>query len=147
MSAQVSCPARIFSDMTQRLTMRVSLAALLVVLVVPAAHAAEPATPKNAAQWCKAWKSGGELSQFAVLYPGGLGYAKTFEQKRGNGLAKKNLFGRCVSLTAQKLAAAKAAVTGELSLASRCKADLARAGSAYSNVGRCVSDRGRQITP
>ena len=70
-----------------------------------------------------------------MLYPGGLGFAKTFEQKRGNGLAKKNLFGRCVSLTAKKLAAAKAAVAGDASLAARCKADLARSGSAYSNVG------------
>ena len=61
-----------------------------------------------------------------MLYPGGLGYAKTFEQKRGNGLAKKNLFGRCVSLTAKKLAAAKAAAAGETLYASRCKADLAR---------------------
>ena len=148
MSAQVSRSARVFSGMARKLTTGIPLALLLVVLLVPAALAAESATPKNAAQWCKAWKSGAELSQLAVLYPGGLGYAKTFEQKRGNGLAKKNLFGRCVSLTAKKLAAAnKAAVAGETSLASRCKADLARAGSVYSNVGRCVSDQGRQIRP
>jgi hypothetical protein len=120
---------------------------LLVLLAVPTALAAESATPKNAAQWCTAWKNGTDLGQFAVLYPGGLGYAKTFEQKRGNGLAKKNLFGRCVSLTATKLAAAKAAAAGEASTSSRCKADLARGGSAYSSVGRCVSDGGRSIRP
>jgi len=133
--------------MARKLTLRTPVLVLLVVLLVPAAHAAEPATPKNAAQWCKAWKSGVELTQFGVLYPGGLGFAKTFEQKRGNGLAKLNLFGRCVSLTAKKLAAAQAAVAGDASPAARCKADLARSGSAYRNVGQCVSDRGRQVRP
>jgi hypothetical protein len=134
--------------MARKLTLRTPLALLLLaVLLVPAAHAAESATPKNAAQWCKAWKSGAELSQFGVLYPGGLGYAKTFELKRGHGLAKQNLFGRCVSLTAKKLAAAQAAVARDASLAARCKADLSRSGSVYSNVGRCVSDRGRQVRP
>ena len=126
----------------------IALTIVLVLLAVPTALAAESATPKNAAQWCTAWKNGTDLGQFAVLYPGGLGYAKTFEQQRGNGLAKKNLFGRCVSLTAQKLAVAhKAAAAREISTSSRCKADLARAGSAYSSVGRCVSDGGRQLRP
>ena len=115
---------------------------LLVLLAVPTALAAESATPKNAAQWCTAWKNGTDLGQFAVLYPGGLGYAKTFEQKRGNGLAKKNLFGRCVSLTATKLAAAKAAVAGEVSTSSRCKADIARGGSAYSRRRKMRVGRG-----
>ena len=126
----------------------IALTIVLVLLAVPTALAAESATPKNAAQWCTAWKNGTDLGQLAVLYPGGLGYAKTFEQKRGNGLAKKNLFGRCVSLTAKKLAAAnKAAAAGELSTSSRCKADIARGASAYSSVGRCVSDGGRSIRP
>ena len=126
----------------------IALTLLLVLLAVPTALAAESATPKNAAQWCTAWKNGTDLGQLAVLYPGGLGYAKTFEQKRGNGLAKKNLFGRCVSLTAKKLAAAnKAAAAGEISTSSRCKADIARGGSAYSSVGRCVSDGGRLLRP
>ena len=124
----------------------IALTIVLVLLAVPTALAAESATPKNAAQWCTAWKNGTDLGQLAVLYPGGLGYAKTFEQKRGNGLAKKNLFGRCVSLTAKKLAAAnKAAAAGELSTSSRCKVDIARGGSAY--VGRCVSDGGRLLRP
>jgi hypothetical protein len=129
------------------MTPRLAIIVLLVFVAVPAAHAAESATPKNAAQWCKAWENGGELAQFATLYPGGLGFAKTFEQTRGNGLAKKNLLGRCVSLTAQKLAAAKAAAARGASTSSPCKADLARAGSAYSNVGRCVSDGGRLVRP
>lgn len=134
--------------MARKLTLRAPVVLLLlVVLSVPAAHAAESAMPKNAAQWCKAWRSGVELSQFGVLYPGGLGYAKTFELKRGNGLAKQNLFGRCVSLTAKKLAAAQAAAAGDASLAARCKTDLAHSGSVYANVGRCVSDRGRQVRP
>ena len=126
----------------------IALTLLLVLLAVPTALAAESATPKNAAQWCTAWKHGTDLGQFAVLYPGGLGYAKTFEQQRDNGLAKKNLFGRCVSLTAKKLAAAnKAAAAGEISTSSRCKADTARGGSAYSTVGGCVSDGGRLLRP
>ena len=126
----------------------IALTVLLVLLAVPTALAAESATPKNAAQWCTAWKNGTDLGQLAVLYPGGLGYPKTFEQTRGNRLAKKNLFGRCVSLTAKKLAAAnKAAAAGELSTSSRCKADITRGGSAYSSVGRCVSDGGRLLRP
>ncbi len=121
---------------------------VLVLVVVPTVAAAPPAaSPKNAAQWCKAWRAGGETARFAVVYPGNLGFAKTFESKRGNGLAKTNLFGRCVSLTAMKLAAAPAAAAAESSVTSRCKAELARAGSAYQSVGRCVSDRGRQIRP
>jgi hypothetical protein len=130
------------------MTPRLAIILLLVFVAVPAAHAAESTTPKNAAQWCTAWKNGNELGQFTTLYPGGLGYARTFEQTRGNGLAKRNLFGRCVSLTARKLAAAhKAAAAREASTSSRCRADLARAGSAYSNVGQCVSDGGRQLRP
>jgi hypothetical protein len=124
------------------------IVALVCLLVVPAAHAAEPTgTPKNAAQWCKAWKSGEETAKFAELFPNNTGFVQTFTQKRGNGLAKKNLFGRCVSLTASKLAAVPRAGSASASVAARCKADLARDGSAYTNVGRCVSDGGLQVRP
>ena len=41
-----------------------------LLLVVPAAHAAEPsATPKNAAQWCKAWKAGTQIEKLNAIWP------------------------------------------------------------------------------
>jgi hypothetical protein len=124
------------------------LLVLTGLLVLPAAHAAEPTgTPKNAAQWCKAWKSGTEAGKLAELFPGSTGFVQTFTTKRGNGLAKKNLFGRCVSLTASKLAAVDRAGSAFASVAARCKADLAIDGSAYTSIGRCVSDGGRQTRP
>ena len=130
------------------MTKTLSLIALLSLLVVPAAHAVEPsAAPKNAAQWCKAWKAGTETEQLNLLFPGNAGFVATFTTKAGNGLDKTNLFGRCVSLTAKKLAAAQAAAVARPSLSKRCKADLARGGSAYANPGRCVSDKGRLIRP
>lgn len=131
------------------MTRRLALFAFLVLLAVPVANAAPPAgaSPTNAAQWCKAWRAGAQTERFAALYPGNLGFAKTFEQLRGNGLAKTNLLGRCVSLTAKKLAAAKAAAAAETSLVSRCKADFARPGSAYANLGRCVSEGGTRVRP
>jgi hypothetical protein len=130
------------------MTRTLPLITLLCLLVVPAAHAVEPsATPKNAAQWCKAWKAGTQTEKLNLLFPGNSGFVATFTTKTGNGLDKKNLFGRCVSLTAKKLAAAQAAAAAGPSLSKRCKADLARAGSAYENPGRCMSDRGRLIRP
>lgn len=125
------------------------LLCLIGLVAVPALDAASPGatTPKNAAQWCNAWRAGEQAERFSALFPGNLGFAQTFESKRGNGLTKTNLFGRCVSLTAKKLAAAKAAAAAETSVSSRCKADLARPGSAYTNVGRCVSDGGARVRP
>ena len=149
-SAQVFGPPRIFIGEGQRthVTKTLSLIALLSLLVVPAAHAVEPsATPKNAAQWCKAWKSGTQTEQLNLLFPGNAGFVATFTTKAANGLEKKNLIGRCVSLTAKKLAAAQAAAAAGPSLSKRCIADLARGGSAYANPGRCVSDKGRLIRP
>jgi hypothetical protein len=128
------------------------LVAVAALIVLPAAHAAEPAaTPKNAAQWCKAWKAGNQTTKLVQLYPGSTGFAATFVTKTGNGLDKKNLFGRCVSLTAKKLGAAKhAAAQGgpaEATLKARCASELAKAAPAYRNLGRCIADRGRQLTP
>ena len=131
---------------------RLLLVAVVGLLVVPAAHAAEPTSaPKNAAQWCKAWKAGNQATKLVELYPGSTGFATTFVTKTGGGLDKKNLFGRCVSLTAKKLVAAKrSAVQGdpaEATLKTRCAAELAAATPAYRNLGRCIADRGRQLTP
>jgi hypothetical protein len=134
---------------TRRKARRLSSVVFVVaslLLVVPAAHAAEPsaAAPTTASQWCKAWKAGNETSKLVELYPGSTGFAATFVTKTGNGLDKKNLLGRCVSLTAKKLLAAKKA---EEKLQARCKAELASPSPAYSKLGRCVADRGRLITP
>ena len=123
----------------------------LMLLVVPAAHAAEPsAAPKTASQWCKAWKAGNETAKLLELYPGSAGFAATFVTKTGGGLDKKNLLGRCVSLTAKKLVAAKRAAAAELAaekLQARCKAELAKPSPAYTKLGRCVADRGRLLQP
>ena len=122
------------------MTKTLPLLILVCLLVVPAAHAAEPsATPKNAAQWCKAWKAGMQIEKLNVLFPGNTGFVATFTMKAGTGLDKTNTFGRCVSLTAKKLAAAQAA------LSARCKAYLGRGGSAYESLGRCMSDKGRLL--
>jgi hypothetical protein len=130
------------------MTRTLPLITLVSLLVVPAAHAAEPsATPKNAAQWCTAWKAGQQTEKLNTLFPTNTGYVATFTTKTGNGLDKKNLFGRCVSLTAKKLAAAKAAAAARPSLSARCKTALARGGSEYESVGRCVSDKGRLLQP
>jgi hypothetical protein len=131
---------------------RLLLVAVVGLLALPAAHAAEPtAAPKNAAQWCTAWKAGNQTAKLVELYPGSTGFATTFVTKTGNGLEKKNLFGRCVSLTAKKLVAAKRAAAqggpAGATLKSRCAAELAAAAPAYRNLGRCIADRGRQLTP
>jgi hypothetical protein len=122
---------------------------VICLLVVPAAHAAEPSTtPKTASQWCKAWKAGNETAKLVELYPGSTGFTTTFVTKTGQGLDKKNLLGRCVSLTAKKLLVAKrAAQQAEAKLQARCKAELAKTSPAYTKLGRCVADRGRLITP
>jgi hypothetical protein len=132
----------------KNVTKTLPLLTIACLLVVPAAHAAEPsATPKNAAQWCKAWKAGTQTQQLNVLFPGNTGFVATFTTKAGNGLDKTNTFGRCVSLTAKKLAAAQAAAAARPSLSARCKAYLARGGSAYESLGRCMSDKGRLLEP
>ena len=129
----------------RRLSSVVVVAASLF-FVVPAAHAVEPsaATLKTASQWCKAWKAGTDTAKLVELYPGSTGFAATFVTKTGNGVDKKNLLGRCVSLTAKKLSNAKQA--GE-KLQARCKAELAKPSPAYTKLGRCIADRGRLITP
>ena len=148
-TAQVFRPPRIFvSEGPENMTRTLPLLTLACLLVVPAAHAAEPsATPKNAAQWCKAWKAGTQTEKLNVLFPGNTGFVATFTTTAGNGVLKTNTFGRCVSLTAKKLAAAQAAAAARPSLSARCKASLARGGSAYESLGRCMSDKGRLLQP
>ena len=51
---------------------------LLCLALAPAAHAVEPAAPKNAAQWCKAWRAGQQTTKLNELFPGNTGYATTF---------------------------------------------------------------------
>lgn len=130
-------------------TFAIFLSLLVCVLIAPAAHAAEPTAPKNAAQWCKAWKAGEQTAKLNELFPGNTGFAATFASKTGGGLAKKNLYGRCVSLTAKKLAAARLDAASESTsgaLKAQCEAELAKASPAYANLGRCISDKGRLIT-
>jgi hypothetical protein len=122
----------------------------LFLLVVLPAHAAEPAaTPKNAAQWCKAWRADLQTQKLNALFPGGGTYVLTFSTRNGNGTTKKSLFGRCVSLTTKKLAAERRAAregAGGATLQTRCRSDLATGASHYANLGRCIADGGRQIS-
>src|SRR6187431_211767 len=60
---------------------------------------------------------------------------------------KTNIFGRCVSMTAVKLAAAQAAASARPSLSKRCTMALARGGSALGSLGRGMSDKGRLLQP
>ena len=127
------------------------LIALLSLLVVLPAHAAEPAaaTPKNAAQWCTAWRANTQLDKLSTWFPGGGGYVLTFSTRNGNGTTKKSVFGRCVSLTAKKLAAERRAAregAGGATLQARCRSDLATEAPHYANLGRCIADGGRQIS-
>jgi hypothetical protein len=155
LKTQVSAPVRIFQVMdattASGTAWRLLLVAVVGLLALPAAHAAEPTAPKNASQWCKAWKAGNQTAKLAELYPGSTTFAATFTTKTGKGLDKTNLFGRCVSLTAKKLVAAKrtadAGGPAGATLKSRCAAELAAAAPAYRNLGRCIADRGRQLTP
>jgi hypothetical protein len=67
--------------------------------------------------------------------------------RTGNGRETTNIFDRCVSMTAEKLAAAMAAAAARPSLSTRCNEALARGGSAYGSFGRCMSDKGRLLQP
>jgi hypothetical protein len=126
-----------------------TLTASSLAVVLPA-HAAEPATttPKNAAQWCKAWRAGTQTETLNVLFPGNGGYTLTFSTTTGNGSTKKSVFGRCVSQTTKKLANERRAAregAGGATLKSRCRSDLASAGAHYANLGRCIADGGRLL--
>jgi hypothetical protein len=64
---------------------------------------------------------------------------------RRSGFDKTNILDRCVSMTAEKLAAAQAAAAARPSLSTRCKAALAREGSVSGSLGRRMSDNGRLL--
>ena len=118
------------------------LIAVLSLAVVLPAHAAEPAaaTPRNAAQWCKAWRADSQTAKLDTWFPGGGDYVLTFSTQNGNGTTKKSLFGRCVSLTTKKLAAERRAAregAGGATLQSRGRSDLAT---------DCIQDGGREIS-
>src|SRR5262245_12567205 len=142
-SAQVSGLLRIFPR--TGIDMRKTLPhPLLSIFVVPAAHAAEPtSTPRNAAPRCGAWRSGTRTGQLVELTPG----STRFFQAYTRGLDTRNLFDRCVSSTASRLASAGGAGSAATSVAARCRADLAHGGSTSTNAGRCVSNGGRPIRP
>ena len=127
-----------------------SLIALVSLAVVLPAHAAEPAaTPRNAAQWCKAWRADTQTEKLNALFPSGGNYVLTFSTRNGNGTTKKSLFGRCVSLTTKKLAAERRAAregAGGATLQARCRSDLATGASQYASLGRCIADGGRLIS-
>jgi hypothetical protein len=127
------------------------LIAVLSLAVVLPAHAAEPAagTPRNAAQWCKAWRADSQTAKLNTWFPGGGDYVLTFSTQNGNGTTKKSLFGRCVSLTTKKLTAERRAAregAGGATLQTRCRSDLASGAPHYTSLGRCIADEGRQIS-
>ena len=150
-NAQVSRPRGIYRVKAHEMPKTLPLIAVLSLAVVLPAHAAEPAaaTPRNAAQWCKAWRAETQTEKLNALFPSGGGYVLTFSTRNGNGTTKKSLFGRCVSLTTKKLAAERRAAregAGGASLQTRCRSDLASGAPHYASLGRCITDEGRQIS-
>lgn len=132
-------------------------AAVAALAVVSAAPAAEPAQPKNASQWCKAWAKGDAtaLNTMQTLY-GSKDFAKTFERKTKSGKVKRNLHGACVSTTAKKLAAAKGEKDdedekSESAATAACKneqkANVAKFAGDYRNFGQCVKAKQAKATP
>src|SRR4029453_18546219 len=87
-SAQVSGRLRIFSR--TGIDMRKTLPhPLLGILVVPAAHAADPTSPPaNAVQRCRAWKAGTQTGQLVELAPESMRFFQAFTR----GLDTRNLF-------------------------------------------------------
>ena len=133
------------SDTVRRLV----LVAVVGLLVVPAAHAAEPTAPEERSAVVQGVEGGEPDGEARELYPGSTGFATTFVTKTGNGLDKKNLFGRCVSLTAKKLVAAKRAADqggpAGATLKTRCAAELAAAAPRTgTSVGASLTG-GRQL--
>ena len=62
-----------------------------------------------------------------------------------NGREKTNILERCVSMTAEKLAAAMAAAAARPSPSTRWAWDLGRGGSAFGSPESCTSDKGRLL--
>ena len=130
-NAQVSGPRGIYRVKAHEMPKTLPLIAVLSLAVVLPARPHEPAavTPRNAAQWCKAWRAETQTEKLNALFPSGGGYVLTFSNRNGNGTTKKSLFGRCVSLTTKKLAAERRAAregAGGASLQTRCRSSLSR---------------------
>ena len=100
-------------------------AALSTAIIAPAAASAQdPATSKNAANYCKELRSAGGGANFASMFG-----------------TKKNAYGKCVSQTAKKAATEDAAQAKEAktNAAKECKAE----GLKGREYGKCVSTKAK----
>ena len=117
--------------------------------VVLPAHAAEPAaTSGNAARWDDASRAHLQADdKLNALLSGGWSNALTFSNT--NVFARKSVFLRRALPTAKKLEAERRAAregAGGATLQTRCRSDLATGGLHDASLGRCIADRGRQLT-
>ena len=116
--------------------------------VVLPAHAAEPAaTSVNAARRDGAWRAHLQADKLNALLSGGWSNALTFSNT--NVFARKSVFLRRALPTAKKLEAERRAAregAGGATLQTRCRSDLATGASHDASLGRCIADRGRQLT-
>ena len=100
-------------------------AALSAAVIAPAAASAQdPATSKNAANYCKEFRDGAGKANFVAMFG-----------------TKKNAYGKCVSQTAKKNAAEDAAQAKEAktNAAKECKAE----GLKGREYGKCVSTKAK----
>ena len=104
--------------------------ALVGMLVVPAAFAADP-TPadfKNAAKYCKAVRESKGVEAFQTLY--------------GRNANKKNAYGKCVSQTAKAKAEKREDAQEQSVAAAACKKEqsenAAKFAQDYRNFGQCL---------
>jgi hypothetical protein len=107
------------------------VSALLSVLLVPSALAADPvpADFKNAAKYCKALRESKGVEGFQAQW--------------GKNANKKNAYGKCVSATAKAKAKAEHGEdAAEAKASAACKKqkadDPAKFAQAYKNLGQCV---------
>lgn len=107
--------------------------ALVGMLVVPAASAADP-TPadfKNAAKYCKALRVSKGAEAFGTLY--------------GKNANKKNAYGKCVSQTAKAKAENREDTQEQSAATASCKKErsdnAAKFAQDYKNFGQCVKDK------
>ena len=100
-------------------------AALSAAVIAPAAASAQdPATSKNAANYCKEFRDGAGKANFVTIFG-----------------TKKNAYGKCVSKTAKENAAEDAAQAKEAktNAAKECKAE----GLKGREYGKCVSTKAK----
>jgi hypothetical protein len=110
--------------------------ALVGMLVVPAAFAADPvpADSKNAAKYCKAVRESKGVEAFQTLY--------------GKNANKKNAFGKCVSQTAKAKAENRDDAKEQSAATAACKKEqsdnAAKFTQDYKNFGQCVKEKKNQ---